>query len=218
MLGPQSMGYDRSPLMYSPEGRIIQTEYARESVRRGSIAIGIKSTYGVVLAGLLRVVDLNEPDHKIHKIADSIQAIFAGVAADGRILISKARLESEIFRLTYIESIDVRGLAIKIGDYIQIFTQQGGLRPFGVGMLFGGIDQTGPSLQFVDPGGGVVSCKAKAMGEGDSEAIAYLKEKYTDNLTIDEMVEIAKESIRKAARDTELSDDSIVIEVINSDA
>ena len=96
MLGPQSMGYDRT-LMYSPEGRIIQTEYARESVRRGSIAIGIKSKHGVVLAGLLRVVDLNEPDLKIHKISENVQAIFAGVAADGRVLISRARLEAEIF-------------------------------------------------------------------------------------------------------------------------
>jgi proteasome alpha subunit len=200
--------------MYSPEGRIIQTEYARESVRRGSIGIGIKSKNGVVLAGLLRVVDLNEPDHKIHKISDSTQAIFAGVAADGRILISRARLESEIFKLTYVESIDVRSLAIKIGDYIQMFTQQGGLRPFGVGILFGGLDQTGPSLQFVDPGGGVVSCKAKAMGEGDSEAIAFLKEKYNKDLTTDEMVEIAKEAIKKASRDTELSEDSIVLEIM----
>ena len=214
MLGPQSMGYDRSPLMYSPEGRIIQTEYARESVRRGSIAIGIKSKNGVVLAGLLRVVDLEEPDLKIHKISDKIQAIFAGVAADGRVLISRSRLEAEIFRLTYAVPIDVRGLAIKIGDYVQIFTQQGGLRPFGVGMLFGGIDETGPSLQFVDPGGGVKSCKAKALGDGDSEAIAYLKEKYNDELTTDQMVEIAKEAIRKASRDTELTDDSIAIEIM----
>jgi proteasome alpha subunit len=137
MLGPQSMGYDRTPIMYSPEGRIIQTEYARESVRRGSIAIGIKSKNGVVLAGLLRVVDLNEPDLKIHKISESIQAIFSGVAADGRVLISRSRLEAEIFRLTYGEAIDVQGLAVKIGDYVQIFTQQGGVRPFGVGMIFG---------------------------------------------------------------------------------
>lgn len=214
MLGPQSMGYDRSPLMYSPEGRIIQTEYARESVRRGSIAIGIKSKHGVVLAGLLRVVDLNEPDLKIHKISDTMQAIFAGVAADGRVLISRARLEAEIFKLTYSVPMDVRGLAIKIGDYVQVFTQQGGLRPFGVGMLFGGLDETGPSLQFVDPGGGVVSCKAKAMGEGDSEAIAYLKEKYSDELTTDEMIQIAKEAIHKAARDIELTDDSIAIEIM----
>ena len=44
MFGPSgSMGYDRSTVMYSPEGRIIQTEYAREAMRRGTIAIGIKS-------------------------------------------------------------------------------------------------------------------------------------------------------------------------------
>jgi proteasome alpha subunit len=214
MLGPQSMGYDRTSIMYSPEGRIIQTEYARESVRRGSIAIGIKSKNGVVLAGLLRVVDLNEPDLKIHKISDNIQAIFAGVAADGRVLISRARLEAEIFNLTYSEPIDVKGLAIKIGDFVQMYTQNGGVRPFGVGMLFGGIDDTGPNLQFVDPGGGVMACKAKAMGEGDSEAIAYLKEKYVEDLTVTQMVEIAKEAIRKASRDVELTDDNIAIEIM----
>jgi len=214
MLGPQSMGYDRTSIMYSPEGRIIQTEYARESVRRGSIAIGIKSKKGVVLAGLLRVVDLNEPDKKIHKISENVHAIFAGVAADGRILISRSRFDAEIFRLTYGTQIDIVGLAIKIGDYVQLFTQQGGLRPFGVGMLFGGLDDTGPCLQFVDPGGSVASCKAKAMGEGDSEAIAFLKEKYKDELTIEEMTEIAKESIRKAARDVEVDEANIAIEII----
>ncbi len=214
MLGPQSMGYDRTTTMYSPEGRIIQTEYARESVRRGSIAVGIKSKHGVVLAGLLRIVDLNEPDLKIHKISDKIHAIFAGVAADGRLLITRSRLEAEIFNLTYAEPIDIQGLSIKIGDYIQVFTQQGGLRPFGVGLLFGGIDHKGPSLHFVDPGGGVMSCKAKAMGEGDSEAIAYLKETYNEDLTTDQMVEIAKEAVRKAARDIELVDENIVVEIM----
>ncbi|MHA1398179.1 MAG: archaeal proteasome endopeptidase complex subunit alpha, partial [Candidatus Heimdallarchaeaceae archaeon] len=180
----------------------------------GSIAIGIKSKHGIVLAGMLRIVDLNEPDLKIHKISENIQAIFAGVAADGRILISRARFESEVFRLTYGTPIDVRGLAIKIGDYVQLFTQQGGLRPFGVGTLFGGIDDTGPSLQFVDPGGGVVSCKAKAMGEGDSEAIAYLKEKYSEDLTTEQMVEMAKEAIKKAVRDIEITDENVAIEIM----
>ncbi len=201
MLGPQSMGYDRGVTIYSPEGRIIQTEYARESVRRGSIAVGIKSKNGVVLGGLLRVVDLNEPDQKIHKIDEGIYATFAGVAADGRILINRARLEAQIFRLTYKEQIDIAGLAVKTGDYCQMFTQQGGLRPFGVGILFGGVDNFGPSLNYVDPGGGVVSCKAKAIGEGDSEAISLIKEKYSDDLTIDQLEELVKEVILKVAKD-----------------
>lgn len=214
MLGPQSMGYDRATTVYSPEGRIIQTEYARESVRRGSIAIGIKSNNGIVLGGLQRVVDLNEPDEKVHKIDETIYATFAGVAADGRILIQRARLESQIFRLTYQTSIDVKGLAIKIGDYCQLFTQQGGLRPFGVGILFGGVDTNGPQLQYIDPGGGVVNCKAKAIGEGDSKAIELIKDKYNDELTIKEMKELIKEVIKKVAGEEDIEDVNIALQAI----
>ncbi|MHA1304265.1 MAG: archaeal proteasome endopeptidase complex subunit alpha [Candidatus Heimdallarchaeaceae archaeon] len=209
MLGPQSMGYDRTSIMYSPEGRLIQVEYARESVRRGSIAVGIKSKNGVVLAGLLRMVDLNEPDQKVHKVDENIYATFAGVAADGRVLISRARLESQIFRMTYEVSIDINGLATKIGDYCQIYTQQGGLRPFGVGLLIGGVDQTGSALYYVDPGGGVISVKAKAIGEGDTEAISILKEKYNEDLTIEELENLAKEVIKKIVKD-ELDEGNIM--------
>ena len=210
MLGPQSMGYDRSPTMYSPEGRLIQVEYARESVRRGSIAIGVKSKHGVVLAGLLRIVDLNEPDQKVHKIDEGIYASFAGVAADGRVLVSRARLESQIFRMTYDMSIDVQGLSTKIGDYCQIYTQQGGLRPFGVGLLIGGVDHTGASLYYVDPGGGVISVKAKAIGEGDTEAISILKEKYNEDMPLDEIETLVRDVIKKIVKDIELDEENIV--------
>ncbi len=213
MIGPQSMGYDRTSTTYSPEGRLIQVEYARESVRRGSIAIGIKSKNGVVLAGLLRTVDLNEPDQKVHKIDEQIYATFAGVAADGRVLISRARLEAQIFRMTYENQIDISGLATKIGDYCQVYTQQGGLRPFGVGLLIGGVDLRGPALYYVDPGGGVLSVKGKAIGEGDTEAISLLKEKYREDLTIEELEHTAKEIIRKIVKE-ELDDESIMTVII----
>jgi len=65
MFGPNaSQGYDRSSIMYAPDGRIIQTEYAREAMRRGSIALAIRSNQGVVLAGKLKVVDLDFPNSK----------------------------------------------------------------------------------------------------------------------------------------------------------
>ncbi|UJG44845.1 MAG: archaeal proteasome endopeptidase complex subunit alpha [Candidatus Heimdallarchaeum endolithica] len=213
MLGPQSMGYDRTSIMYSPEGRLIQVEYARESVRRGSIAVGIKSKNGVVLAGLLRVVDLNEPDAKVHKIDDNVYATFAGVAADGRVLISRARLEAQIFRMTYDLPTDIKGLSTKIGDYCQLYTQQGGVRPFGVGLLIGGVDDTGSSLYYVDPGGGVISVKAKAIGEGDTEAISILKENYKEDLTIEEMETLAKDVIKKIVKDEVDEKDIMVVSI-----
>jgi len=45
-----SRGYDMTPTMYSPDGRIYQVEYAIETVKRGTLAIGIQAKDGVVIA------------------------------------------------------------------------------------------------------------------------------------------------------------------------
>jgi len=128
MFGPNaSQGYDRSSIMYAPDGRIIQTEYAREAMRRGSIALAIRSNQGVVLAGKLKVVDLDFPNSKISKIDEHISVIFSGYAADGRVIIDKARVEAAIHKLTYDETIDLRNLATTLADYTHRFTVQGGL-------------------------------------------------------------------------------------------
>ena len=45
-----SKGYDMTPTMYSPDGRIYQVEYAIETVKRGTLAIGVASKEGVIMA------------------------------------------------------------------------------------------------------------------------------------------------------------------------
>jgi len=45
-----SRGYDMTPTMYSPDGRIYQVEYAIETVKRGTLAIGISTKQGVIMA------------------------------------------------------------------------------------------------------------------------------------------------------------------------
>ncbi len=207
----QSMGYDRSAIMYSPEGRIIQTEYAREAMKRGSISIAIRTDKAVVLAGQLRTVDLDLPNYKISKVDEHISVIFSGYAADGRVLVNRSRIEAQVHRLSYGTPMDIKGLATRIGDYVQLYTQSGGVRPFGVGLLYGGIDPVTklPEVVFVNPGGGVISCKAKAIGDGETVAIKYLKEHYKEDMDLEQLKELAIATIREVANDPNLPEDQI---------
>lgn len=213
MFGPSaSQGYDRSSIMYSPDGRIIQTEYAREAMRRGSIAIALRSKTGVVLAGKLSSIDLDFPNKKISKVANNMSVIFSGYAADGRVIINRARVEAAVHNMTYDESIDVKQLSTRLADYVHVFTQQAGLRPLGIGLLIAGIDShnNNPSVFFLNPGGGLHETRAKAIGDGDAKAMKYLKEKHRENpiddLSVDELKKLAKETIDYVS-DEEITDD-----------
>ncbi len=194
------MGYDRSSTMYSPDGRIIQTEYARNAMRRGSISIALKSKAGVVLAGEMRVTDFDIPNHKISKVDEHFSAIFAGFAADGRLLINRARVEAQIHKMTYGTPADIGYIATKLADYAHMYTQQGGLRPLGIGLLLGGLDYNGqPTIYYVYPGGGLTETNAKAIGSNDSAAMEYLKSNYKEDLTLEELIELAKNTIKNSS-------------------
>ena len=52
----QMMGYDRAITMFSPDGRLLQVEYAKKTVKQGSTAIGIVCSDGVILVTDKRIV------------------------------------------------------------------------------------------------------------------------------------------------------------------
>ena len=45
-----SRNYDMTSTMYSPDGRIYQVEYAIETVKRGTLALGLCTKEGVIIA------------------------------------------------------------------------------------------------------------------------------------------------------------------------
>ena len=53
----QMMGYDRAITMFSPDGRLLQVEYAKKTVKQGSTAIGMICKDGVILIADKRIVD-----------------------------------------------------------------------------------------------------------------------------------------------------------------
>jgi len=172
----QFAGYDRSTILFSPDGRIIQVEYARKAMQRGTISIGIVAKDGVVLLGRRKMDVLIMPNKKIFQIDDHIGAVFSGYSADGRYLVSYARERSQIYRFIYNEPIDVEYLGQEVAELMHTYTQFGGARPFGCGLILGGVDLTGPKLIYVDPGGAMMRWIAGAIGYNKERAEKYLRE------------------------------------------
>lgn len=192
MFTPPGVGYDRAVALFSPDGRLFQVEYAHEAVKKGSLTIGIKSPEGVVLAAEKRQPSsLAESAEKIKKIDDHIGLAFSGLFGDARVLIDDARVYAQIYRLTYGERIPVELLAKRICDIKQVYTQHGGVRPFGVAFLIGGVDRRGPCLIMTDPGGSYMSYKATAVGANSQAAIEILEKTYNSNLSLEEAIVLA---------------------------
>ena len=175
------MGYDRAITVFSPDGRLYQVEYAREAVKRGTTAVGIKCNDGLVLIVDKRVSSrLLEASsiEKIFKIDEHIGVASSGLVGDARALVDRARVESQINRVTYDEKIDVETLAKKLCDHMQTYTQFGGARPYGTALLIAGISDGELRLFETDPSGTLLEYKATGIGIGRNAVMKVFEEEY----------------------------------------
>lgn len=210
--GQQQMAYDRAITVFSPDGRLFQVEYAREAVKRGTTAVGIKSEKGVALIVDRRITsELMEPTsvEKIFVIDDHVGAATSGLVADARVLVDKARMEAQINRISYDEAIQIESLVKKICDFKQNYTQYGGVRPFGSSFLVGGIEDGVPSLFETDPSGAFIEVKASGIGSGREEVTEFFEENYREDVSLHEAVVLGLRALAKAG--VELSPGSVEI-------
>src|SRR3989344_623276 len=183
------MGYDRSITMFSPDGRLLQVEYAKKTVKQGPTAMGIACKDGVVFITDKRILSklvVPEAIEKMFKIDDHIGATAAGLIADARVLVDRAQLHAQQHAVTYDSKIDVISIVKEMCDLKQICTQSAGLRPFGVSMLVGGVEEDGTVKLFLtEPYGLYFQFRAAVIGEGDAEVEAVLQKKYKPSMTVD---------------------------------
>ncbi|MBI4440950.1 archaeal proteasome endopeptidase complex subunit alpha [Candidatus Woesearchaeota archaeon] len=196
----QMMGYDRAITMFSPDGRLLQVEYARKMVKQGSTAIGLVCKEGVVLITDKRLVDklvVPEAVEKIWQVDEHIGATAAGMISDARVLIERAQLKAQQHRLTYDTPIDVLSIVKDVCNIKQICTQSGGLRPFGISLLIVGVDDDGPKLFETDPAGIYFRYHAKVIGEGETEVMEILYNEYKSDLTLDDALKLGVRALVK---------------------
>jgi proteasome alpha subunit len=194
------MGYDRAITMFSPDGRLLQVEYAKKTVKQGSTAVGVVCSDGVLLVTDKRIIEkliVPESVEKIFKIDEHIGATASGILSDARVLIERAQLKAQQHRVTYDTPVDSMTIVKDICSLKQICTQSAGLRPFGVSVLVAGIDRQGPSLYETDPTGIFFQFKATAIGEGETEVQEILDKEYKDSITIDEGLKMSVKALAK---------------------
>ena len=185
---PSQQGYDRAITVFSPDGRLYQVEYAIETVKRGALAIGIKTKEGVVIAveEKPRRLQISTTPQKIFQVDYHIGAAAAGYIPDARAQVDNARFFSQSNKLVYDEAVEVETVAKHLADQCQQYTQYAGARPLGVSLIIGGIDSTGSSLYLTDPSGSYVLYDAVAIGASSDIATEFLEKNSSKDLSLDD--------------------------------
>ena len=186
-------GYDMTPTMYSPDGRIYQVEYALETVKRGTLAIGIMTKDGIVLAveEKTRALQVEGITQKIFQVDEHIGVAAAGYIPDARVQVDDARYFSQSNKLTYDEPVEVETVAKHLADQSHQFTQYSGVRPFGVALIIAGVDRKGSTIYVTDPSGTYVSYSAMAIGSGSDEVNDFLEKNYSSEMSVDDCAALA---------------------------
>lgn len=190
-----------TPTMYSPDGRIYQVEYAIETVKRGTLAIGIKTNQGVVMAveEKPRTLQTSNITQKIFQVDTHIGVAAAGYIPDARVQVDNARFFSQGNKMTYDEPVEIETVAKHLADQCHQYTQYSGVRPFGVALIIAGVDVKGESVYVTDPSGTYVPYAAVAIGAGSEEVSDFLEKAYKEDMSLEDAAALAVAAINLKA-------------------
>jgi len=196
-VSPQA--YDRAITVFSPDGRLFQVEYAKEAVRRGATAVGVVAEDGVVIAAHKTVPSkllVHESMKKIFLIDDRIAVTASGLVADARRLVDIARNEAQRYRMTYGEEASVEYITKQLCDLMQLYTQYGGIRPFGVSLLIAGFDDSARLFES-EPSGALSGYTAGAIGAGKKDVEEFFEKEYKEGMSLEEAEKLAVKALKK---------------------
>jgi proteasome alpha subunit len=207
------MAYDRTIVVFSPDGRLLQVEYARQMVKNGSTSLGVMVPNAVILGTVKPSIPLTvtKSYKKVYEVDNHIGMVSSGSLADARDLVNFARVKSQVNRVTYGEPISVSSLTSNICDRKHMVTQYAGVRPYGVGLLVGGVDKDGATLFETDPSGTMIEWKAQVIGRGAEKAKKVLNAGYKDGMSTDDGIKLLLKALKSGEKSVTKDNAEIVV-------
>eukprot|EP00440_Ansanella_granifera_P061097 gb/GFBE01066230.1/.p1 GENE.gb/GFBE01066230.1/~~gb/GFBE01066230.1/.p1 ORF type:complete len:268 (+),score=76.81 gb/GFBE01066230.1/:1-804(+) len=202
--------YDMDCITWSPNGRILQVEYAMEAVKQGTPVLALRNKTHVVLAAFKRAQsELAQHQKKIVKVDEHMAFGLSGLTADAAVLADYMRNECLNHRYVFDAPMNVGRLVAQVADKSQQKTQNSSKRPFGVGLLVAGCDEKGPHLFETCPSGNYFEYYAMAIGGRSTSAKTYLEKYFSEfeSCDLDALVKHALEAMNK----TTASDQSLTV-------
>ncbi|WP_342305379.1 archaeal proteasome endopeptidase complex subunit beta [Methanolobus sp. ZRKC5] len=185
---------------------------------KGTTTVGIVCNDGVVLATEQRATMGNfiasKTAKKVYQIDDLVAMTIAGSVGDAQQIVRVMSVESKLYKMRRKETMTIKGLTTLLSNMLS------GQRyyPLMVQLLVGGYDKNGPSIYSLDAlGGSIEETKAVSTGSGSPFAYGVLEDRYKEDMTTEEGVELAVRALHNAMKRDSASGENIDVVVINKD-
>lgn len=156
MAGPMAQVFDKDNI-FSPDGRVYQVEYARESALRASPSVGVVYDHGVYLHSRFATSPSVMRYPKLHQISKEVVASTTGIVADGIVTAQ---------RLRKLRPRTVDQLIEETTFWFWEGTSQRTRRPLGIFLLIASTLGGKPNLLLFEPSGACTESRTIAVGKG----------------------------------------------------
>lgn len=157
-----------------------------------------------------KLLEQDLSSEKIYTLNDNMVCAVAGIDSDASILVNYVRVHAQRYLKQFSEEIPCEILVKQLCDVKQGYTQHGGLRPFGVSLIYAGHDDIhGFQLYTSNPSGNYSGWKATSVGANNASAQTLLKQDYKDDITLDQACDLAMKVLSKTMDSTTLTSEKL---------
>ncbi len=183
--------------------------------KTGTTILGMVCKDGVVIAterrATMGTLIAHKATKKLYKIDVHLALATAGLVGDLQVLSRYLSAETNLYRLKRDRKIPVKSAATLMSNILN----QRKFAPYYVQLILGGWDSEGGHVYSLDAAGGAIPDKYTAGGSGSPYVFGVLEDRYKDDMTVDEGIDIATRAMSAAMGRDSASGNGIDIAVIN---